>query len=281
MSGASLDAPFSNNGGFIMIKTDSDGVIENQKMFDTPGFDYGSAKGCHQTADGGFIIAGTTDFYGVGGTDLWIIKTDEDFNETWNKTYGGPNNERCYGMDVSDEEGFVFVVIKNASSAGGTKDDTWILNTDNLGNLEWELLIEETGTQWSQSIVQTDDSGFIIAGRTGSVASPLSDGLILKIGPFPHLDIAITGGIGVTATITNNGFGDAIDVPYEIVITGGFLGMINKTISDTIDVASGGTATVKSGLFFGFGPIHITTTIGPKETTKEGSQLLFFTFIPG
>ena len=279
MAGASLDAPFSNNGGYIMIKTDSDGVIEKQKMFETPGFDYGSAKGCHQTADGGYIISGITDYYGAGGTDLWIIKTDEDFNEKWNKTSGGPNNERCYGMDATEDGGFVFVVIKNASYVGGTKDDTWIINMDGQGNLEWELLIEESGVQWSQSIVQTDDGGFIVAGRTGTIPSPDSDGLIIKIGPFPHFVVDIKGGLGVIAAITNDGLGDAIGVPWEIRVTGGILGMINVTKTGTIDLLAGETQSISTGLFFGLGSITITVEVGVIEETAEGTQLIILSMV--
>jgi hypothetical protein len=40
---------------------------------------------------------------------------------------------------------------------------------------------------------------------------------------------------------------------------------------------SGASETLETGLFFGLGPIQITVTVGPKEATKEGFQILFFT----
>jgi hypothetical protein len=228
--------------------------------------------GCRGTSDG-YIMSGITNSYGAGGTDLWIIKTDADFNEQLNKTYGGTRNDRNYGMDATDDEGYVFVVIKDAYYTGGTRDDTWIINTDGEGNLEWELLIEENGTQWPQSIVQTDDGGFIVAGRTGAIPSPSSDGLILKIGPFPHFDINITGGLGVKVDITNNGLGGAMAVPWEITVKGGILGMINKTKSGLIDFLAGGAKSVSTGMFLGLGSITITVKLGFLETTKSAKVL--------
>jgi hypothetical protein len=258
LSGTSVDYPTNvNDGGFFMIKTDDEGTLDWDSIFDGPGFDFSPTMGCHQTDDDGYIMSGITDSYGAGGTDLWIVKTDEDCVMEWDKTYGGTGNERNYGMDATEDGGYVFIVIKNAFSGGGTKEDTWIINTDSEGNLEWELLIEEDGTQWPQSIVQTDDKGFIVAGRTGPAGSSSSDGLIIKIGAFPHFDIEITGGLGVGATITNDGAGDAIDVPYELTVTGGILGMINKTITGTLDIDAGATESISSGLLFGLGGIEI------------------------
>ena len=180
-------------------------------------------------------------------------------------------------MDETVDGNYAFIIVKDAFSVSGTKEDTWILLTDSEGNPEWEFIIEEEGTQWSQAIEQTDDKGFIISGRTGWKGNPNADGLILKVGPFPLLDIEISGGFGLTATVTNNGAGDAINVPWEITITGGLLGMINKTVSGTTDIISGASESLKSGLFFGIGPIQITVTVGPKEATKEGFHLVFFT----
>jgi len=282
LSGTSVDYPTNvNDGGFFMIKTDDEGTLEWDSIFDGPGFDFSPTMGCHQTDDDGYIMSGITDSYGAGGTDLWIVKTDEDGVMEWDKTYGGTGNERNYGMDATEDEdgGYVFIVIKNAFSGGGTKEDTWIINTDSEGNLEWELLIEEDGTQWPQSIVQTDDGGFIVAGRTGPAGSSVSDGLIIKIGAFPHFDIEITGGLGVEATITNNGLGDASDVPYEITVTGGLLGLINKTVNGTIDIEAGATETISSGLLFGLGGIEIIVKVGVKEDIAQGIQFLIFSIV--
>ena len=56
------------------------------KTFGGTGWDYSNAM--KQTNDGGFILAGsTTSFTGPNNRDAWLIKTDSDGIEEWNKTF--------------------------------------------------------------------------------------------------------------------------------------------------------------------------------------------------
>jgi hypothetical protein len=38
------------------------------------------------TADGGYVLAGTTYSFGAGSSDIWMVKTDAFGNHLWNKT---------------------------------------------------------------------------------------------------------------------------------------------------------------------------------------------------
>ena len=41
------------------------------------------------TADSGQIMVGTTDGFGSGGADIYLVKTDANGDLEWSKTYGG------------------------------------------------------------------------------------------------------------------------------------------------------------------------------------------------
>ena len=61
--------------------------------------------------------------------------------------------------------------------------------------------------------------------------------------------------------------------------TGGLLGMINKEVEGTIDVAAGGEETISTGIILGIGAVSITVQADLASETVEGTQILFFTMI--
>jgi hypothetical protein len=63
-----------------LIKTDSKGNEGWNKAFG--GREYDEAYSVQQTNDGSYIVAGRTDSYGAGKSDLWLIKIDPEYTST-------------------------------------------------------------------------------------------------------------------------------------------------------------------------------------------------------
>lgn len=268
-----VDTPTFQNGALWMVKTTSTGIKEWERFFDGPAMEYTYGKGCFQTSDGGYILAGNTASYGAGLVDVWVIKTNSSGNEIWNKTYGYNRNDYTWSMAQTSDGDYVLGICKDIYYTGGNRSDIWIVQITKDGNTEWSYLIKEAGNQIITCIEQTDDGGFVVSGRTDEYGTPTADGLVVKVGPFPHLDLEITGGLGVKASTTNSGLGDAVAVPWEITVTGGIFGLINVTKNGTIDILATETQTVTTGLFLGLGPISITATVAIKEKTATAFVL--------
>jgi hypothetical protein len=271
-----------HNGALWMVKTNGTGTKQWEQTFDGTGFEYSYGKGCFQTSDGGYIMCGNTDSYGAGLVDAWVIKTDASGNEVWNRTYGYTRNDYTWCMSTTSDGDYVLAICKDYMYNSGTKDDIWIVKINETGGTEWSYLIEEAGVQIPTCIQQTDDSGFIVSGRTEEYGVTTSDGIVIKIesiAPPPQLNLEVTGGLGVTVTITNSGLGDAIGVPWEITVKGGILGRIDKTVNGTIDIPVGGSKTVETGMLFGLGPITITAKVADVEQTATGKQFIIFSLV--
>ena len=68
-----------------LVKTNSRGDMLWYKTFGWLGNDLASSV--QQTADGGYIIAGTTESYSRGDREVYLIKTDRDGNLLWHKIF--------------------------------------------------------------------------------------------------------------------------------------------------------------------------------------------------
>jgi predicted secreted protein len=159
-----------------LIKTDANGNKVWDKTFGGSNYDWATAV--QQTSDGGYILAGYTDSFGAGGGDAWLIKTDADGNEVWDKTFGGTNTDGAYAMQQTSDGGYILAGITRSSGAGDF--DAWLIKTDENGNKVWDTTFGGSNEDWAYAVQQTSDSGYILAGYTRSFGSGSFDGWLIK-----------------------------------------------------------------------------------------------------
>ena len=152
----------AGNYDIWLIKTDAIGNEEWNRTFG--GISYEHGYSLSQTSDGGFIITGNTFSYGAGEEDIWLIKTDAIGNEEWNRTFGGSNYDRGNSLYGTNDGGFI--ITGNTFSYGAGEADIWLINTDALGNEEWNRTFGGVDSERGYSVSQTNEGGFIIAGYT-------------------------------------------------------------------------------------------------------------------
>ncbi|MCK4585347.1 T9SS type A sorting domain-containing protein [candidate division WOR-3 bacterium] len=88
-----------------LIKLDSSGDTIWTKTYG--GSEEDHAYSVQETSNGEFIIAGVTSSYGVGGADVFIVRTDEDGIIKWTKTIGGTSADMGYSVRETTDGGFV------------------------------------------------------------------------------------------------------------------------------------------------------------------------------
>ena len=121
---------------FWVLKLDSNGNVTWQKTYGGSGDDV--ATSIQQTTDGGYIVAGLTDSFGVAGyenDDFWVLKLDSNGNITWQKTYGGSDYDYAYSIQQTTDGGYIVAGSTDSFGAGGYDYDFWVLKLDSSGEI--------------------------------------------------------------------------------------------------------------------------------------------------
>jgi hypothetical protein len=147
-----------------LVKTDSTGNMQWNHTYG--GADHDFAYSVVQTGDGEYVIAGYTDSYGAGNRDVWLIKTDSDGSIIWHQTYGG--TEMDWGSSVVRTIDGGYAIAGRTRSFGAGDYDFWLIRTDSDGEVIWNQTYGGMQIDEAHSLVQTNDGGYALLGRTNS-----------------------------------------------------------------------------------------------------------------
>lgn len=130
-----------------------------------------------KTSDGGYIMAGYTQSFGIGNTDFYMVRTTANGDTLWTKTFGTPLEEIGFSVAQTNDGGFImtgFTITTERFS------DIYLVKTDSNGNLEWSTAIGGLGYDIGYSVQQASDGGYIIAGATESFGAGSYDAYLIK-----------------------------------------------------------------------------------------------------
>jgi hypothetical protein len=170
-----------NNGGAgdaWVVKLDLQGNFLWQKCLGGSASDAGNKF--VQSSDSGYVFMDWTysndsNVSGNHGSrDIWIVKTDSSGDIVWQKCLGGTNFDVGSYIDATNDGGFVIAgaTKSNDGDVSGLHlftpqvNDFWIVKFDSIGTIEWQKCLGSIYEEFANSIHQTSDSGFILAGIT-------------------------------------------------------------------------------------------------------------------
>ena len=86
-------------------------------------------------SDGGWVLAGQTYSYDVGGGDILLIKVNDFGDLEWVETIGGKFQDSAYDINLALDGGFII----SGKTYSQNNTDGWLIKTDSRGNYKGML----------------------------------------------------------------------------------------------------------------------------------------------
>ncbi len=172
-----------------VVKVNSSGNFVWGKCFG--GIKNDAAGSVVQTADSGFVIAGTTSSNSAdvsgnhGQSDAWVVKLNSSGNIDWQKCLGGKFADGAWSITKTSDGGFAVIGTTSSNdgdvsgyhpypdSTKGKTRDIWVVKLDSKGTMQWQKCLGGSGNESGWSIIETTDGGYAIAGSTASIDGDL------------------------------------------------------------------------------------------------------------
>ena len=118
--------------------------------------------GAVATADGGAFVAGHTRSAGAGESDLWLQRLGADGARMWERTLGGPENDRVRALAAGAAGGVVAAGFTGSAGAGGR--DLWVVALDGAGAVRWERRFGGPDDDMAYAVAADGAGGAVVAG---------------------------------------------------------------------------------------------------------------------
>ncbi len=176
----------THDANVLLIKTNDKGEQLWYKTYGGNSHDW--AKDIIQAPDGGYLVCGSTQSSGAGSFDVLLLKVDEDGNEIWKRTFGGPEFE--YGEKiVIGADGSLYLAATSASFSENCTTDHYLIKTDLDGNTIWTKVAGTGESDYTSGLVATADSGVVFTGWTGNGTIGKTDIVFYKLSKDGNIEV--------------------------------------------------------------------------------------------
>ena len=165
-----------NSSDAYLVKISTDGDIIWEQTIGGSGFD--SVSSIVATSDGGYLLAGSTNSFGYGGLDSYLLKVDASGNKVWEKAYGGSDDDYAvFACPIGDG----YLVAGNAVGIEVSSTNVVLVRTDATGALRERNVRGDRSGAEAYAGAATADGGAIIAGIDPSSGHAFADVYLIRL----------------------------------------------------------------------------------------------------
>ncbi len=238
----SADGDVTGNHGncdYWVVKLDDTGAIQWQRSLGGSNIDI--SVSIRQTYDSGYIAVGRSfsndgDVTGAhDSAECWIVKLSATGATQWQKCLGGSRGDGAYDVQQTLDTGFVVACVSssvNGDVTGNHGDyDAWIVKLSATGVLLWQQSLGGTGTDYAAAIIQTRDTGYVVAGSSNSANGDVT----LNHGGFDYWIIKLSSSGAIQWQKSFGGSADEYAYSVKSTFDGGYV-VAGTTFSGNDDV---------------------------------------------
>ncbi len=270
---------------YWVVKLSDTGNLQWQKCLGGSGRD--NATSVQQTTDGGFIIAGCSDFNGGdvtgnhGQYDFWIVKLNSSGGLIWQKSLGGSLKDVPQSIKQTSDGGYVVAGYSDSNDGDVSGhhgsfeySDFWIVKLNSSGDIVWQKSLGGSNEEEANSIQQTADGGYIVAGLAGSFDGDVSNNLgfdywVVKLSSLGEIVWdRCYGGVPSTGYGSEEAFSIQQTTDGGYIIAGGSLSTNGYGYVDCWIVKVNSIGDIQWQKFYGGDSYDIATSI--RQTTDGG-----------
>ena len=222
-------------GDYRLMKLSADGdIIWNQTY---GGTNNDIAYAIKENTSGGFIINGQSnsvdgDVVGLHGvaSDMWAMEINVDGAIIWKKCFGGSADEIGTDVIMNNSGNYVLAGIATSDNdgdvvghhGGAYSGDYWVVELDASQNIIWQLSLGGTSTDELNTLQQTPDNGYIVAGWSASANGDVTDHIFI----FDFWVVKLSNNceeLTWYADADNDGFGNVLSMQTACDMPSGYV----------------------------------------------------------
>jgi hypothetical protein len=173
---------------YWVVKVDSSGTLQWERVYGTAGEEW--VQSIRQTKDAGFVISGNiaSNQFAIQ-QNMCVLKISSSGVLQWQTNPG--TTSVVDGRDIRQTKDLGYVLVGggiDATAPGSSAKNYLIVKYSPTGTIQWKKFLGGTLTSFARAVVETNDTGYVIAGITLANDGDISgnhgkqDAWVVKVG---------------------------------------------------------------------------------------------------